>query len=247
MSSLGIMTGRFNHSATGIATIGWKGGASSVRWFADLALAVELGVTSEIFPRKREPIAGCLLNGLPEDRPRLTRRLPNTASAAADYAAVGEGATGFVRALAPPTRQTSYTSAVVGSVTSGMITNGQAKFIEVGCVACHTQNHTTGNSALTGQTGVTYEDWTDRALHNMGSLLRDGLSFGAAGPQDFRTPALWGSGQRHFFLHDGRAADLNEAIQAHKSIGSEASATVDLFNTLSTPDQQDVLNFLRAL
>jgi hypothetical protein len=63
MSSLGIMTGRFNHSATGIATIGWKGGASSVRWFADLALAVELGVTSEIFHGGRWRPSSC--RGLP--------------------------------------------------------------------------------------------------------------------------------------------------------------------------------------
>ena len=169
------------------------------------------------------------------------------ASVSADYAAVGEGAAAFARSLAPPTPQTSYTSSIVGSVTSGMIANGQAKFIEVGCVACHTQSHTTGNSILTGQTGVTYSSWSDYALHNMGVTLRDGLSFGSAGPQDFRTPALWGSGQRHFFMHDGRDTDLNGAIQDHKSTGSEANAVVDLFNALSTADQQDVLNFLRSL
>jgi CxxC motif-containing protein (DUF1111 family) len=48
-------------------------------------------------------------------------------------------------------------------------------------------------------------------------------------------------------MHDGRDTDLNGAIQDHKSTGSEANAVVDLFNALSTADQQGVLNFLRSL
>ena len=63
----------------------------------------------------------------------------------------------------------------------------------------------------------------------------------------FRTSALWGIGQRLFLLHDGRATDLNDAIQAHKSADSEGNTTVDNFNNLSTADQQSVLNFLRSL
>jgi CxxC motif-containing protein (DUF1111 family) len=55
------------------------------------------------------------------------------------------------------------------------------------------------------------------------------------------------SGQRVFFLHDGRTRDLVQAIQAHKSTGSEASAVVDNFTHLSEPNKQDVLNFLRSL
>jgi len=40
---------------------------------------------------------------------------------------------------------------------------------------------------------------------------------------------------------------LMQAIQAHKSRGSEASRSVDLFNFLSPTAQQDLLNFLRSL
>ena len=53
--------------------------------------------------------------------------------------------------------------------------------------------------------------------------------------------------QRLFFLHDGRAADLVTAIEAHDSAGSEAGHVIDQYNTLPASAQQDLLNFLRSL
>jgi CxxC motif-containing protein (DUF1111 family) len=58
---------------------------------------------------------------------------------------------------------------------------------------------------------------------------------------------LWGLGQRLFFLHDGRTADLRVAIRAHRSEGSEANAVIRNFNRLPETDEQDLLNFLRSL
>jgi CxxC motif-containing protein (DUF1111 family) len=58
---------------------------------------------------------------------------------------------------------------------------------------------------------------------------------------------LWGIGQRLFFLHDGRTSDLYQAITAHASSGSEANRVVSNFETLSSSDQQALLNFLRSL
>jgi CxxC motif-containing protein (DUF1111 family) len=54
-------------------------------------------------------------------------------------------------------------------------------------------------------------------------------------------------GQRLFFMHDGRTADLIQAIQAHNSTGSEANQVVKAYNKLKTSQQQDLLNFLRSL
>lgn len=81
----------------------------------------------------------------------------------------------------------------------------------------------------------------------MGSLA-DNVSQGGAGGDQFRTAPLWGLGQRIFFLHDGRTANLITAISAHRSSGSEANGPAGnfLFN-LTTSQQQDVLNFLRSL
>jgi len=70
---------------------------------------------------------------------------------------------------------------------------------------------------------------------------------GRASGSEFRTAPLWGLGKRLFFLHDGRTTDLKVAIQAHKSNGSEANATINGFGHLSPQQQQDLLNFLRSL
>ena len=81
----------------------------------------------------------------------------------------------------------------------------------------------------------------------MGSGLADGIHQGAAGSNQFRTAPLWGLGQRIFFLHDGRTADLIQAIESHSSSGSEANLVIRKFNSLRSSDEQDLLNFLRSL
>jgi CxxC motif-containing protein (DUF1111 family) len=81
----------------------------------------------------------------------------------------------------------------------------------------------------------------------MGDGLADGVSQGEAGPREFRTAPLWGLGQRVFFLHDGRTANLERAIREHSSNGSEANAVISNFNNLSEGRKQDILNFLRSL
>ncbi len=81
----------------------------------------------------------------------------------------------------------------------------------------------------------------------MGKGLADGITQGAAGPDEFRTAPLWGVGQRVFFLHDGRTTNLVEAIRDHRSHGSEANKVIEHFNRLTPQEQQDVINFLRSL
>ena len=100
----------------------------------------------------------------------------------------------------------------------------------------------------------------------MGSGLADDITQGLATGDMFRTPPLWGLGQRMFFLHDGRTDDLLEAIAAHESpatacfdnVGnhspvsgcygpSEANGVIGNFNALSASDRQAILDFLRSL
>jgi CxxC motif-containing protein (DUF1111 family) len=81
----------------------------------------------------------------------------------------------------------------------------------------------------------------------MGTGLADNVSQGTAGGDQFRTAPLWGLGQRIYFLHDGRTADLLAAIQAHQSDGSEATQVEENFDALSPSQRQDLLNFLRSL
>jgi len=132
---------------------------------------------------------------------------------------------------------------------------GRAVFTKVGCVHCHTASFTTGKKISSGSStspSVALSNqpvnlFSDILVHHMGTGLADGITQGAAGPDEFRTAPLWGVGQRIFFLHDGRTSSLVEAIRAHKSVGSEANKVIDHFNRLSTAEQQDLINFLRSL
>jgi CxxC motif-containing protein (DUF1111 family) len=134
---------------------------------------------------------------------------------------------------------------------STSIVSGLAQFTAVGWSLCHTPSMTTDASDFTpGLSHAQANLFSDLLLHHMGDNLNDGISQGAAGPDQFRTAPLWGVGQRLFFLHDGRTSDLLTAIKAHASRGSEANAVIRNFNGLTTGptgQQQDVLNFLRSL
>jgi CxxC motif-containing protein (DUF1111 family) len=124
---------------------------------------------------------------------------------------------------------------------------GREVFSMIGCPACHFERQTAGPSKTTHQSGVTFEPFSDFAVHGMGQRLADGITQGSATGTEFRTAPLWGLGQRLFFLHDGRTKDLVEAIEAHASQGSEANAVIHKFKMLAAPQKQDLLNFLRSL
>jgi len=89
--------------------------------------------------------------------------------------------------------------------------------------------------------------YSDLLLHNMGTGLTDGIVQGLAQGNDWRTAPLWGLSQRLFFLHDGRATSLGQAIQLHTGPQSEANGSVAAFNALPAATQQDILNFLQSL
>jgi CxxC motif-containing protein (DUF1111 family) len=89
--------------------------------------------------------------------------------------------------------------------------------------------------------------YSDLLVHHMGTGLADGITQGGAGPDEFRTAPLWGVGQRIFFLHDGRTKDLVQAIEAHRSKGSEANRVIERFNRQSAGEQQEIIDFLRSL
>ena len=71
--------------------------------------------------------------------------------------------------------------------------------------------------------GKTVNLYSDLLVHHMGQGLADGITQGAAGPDEFRTAPLWGLGERVFFLHDGRTSNLLAAVQAHASSSSRRS------------------------
>ena len=140
----------------------------------------------------------------------------------------------------------------LAGVAAESIRNGRRLFGRVGCALCHTPSLRTGDqSNIPALNDRDVPLYSDLLLHHMGPKLADGIVQGRAESNEFRTAPLWGAGQRVFFLHDGRTADLLVAIQEHASddggFHSEASGVIDRFRRLSPAEQQDVVNFLRSL
>jgi CxxC motif-containing protein (DUF1111 family) len=211
----------------------WKGQSFHLGLISLGAYPGEVGVTNSIVNFESDPDPACQFNALPEDRFHFSA--PSFVEVLPDFATIA----GFARFSAPP--------APIPDTPS--IVRGRSLFAQVGCALCHTPSLQTGASPLRALNQKTVALYSDLALHRMGPGLADGLVQGNAGSEDFRTPPLWGLGQRVFFLHDGRTSDLLVAIGAHASAqgDSEANKVIDLFNALTEEQKQDVLDFLRAL
>ncbi|HSZ20475.1 MAG TPA: di-heme oxidoredictase family protein [Candidatus Acidoferrum sp.] len=224
-----------------ITRFGWKAQNKSLVIFAGEAYNVEMGVTNELFPNERGyPSAtippGCIFNPTPEDRTIFESSDPTQVSSDVNSFA------NFMRFLDQPI------PACTGTGCSSQIQSGRAVFAAIGCANCHTPSMTTATSEMApGLSQVQANLFSDLALHHMGSNLADGISQGNAGPDQFRTAPLWGVGQRVFFLHDGRASNLLQAIREHASSGSEANRVIQNYEQLSLQDKQSLILFLRSL
>ena len=103
---------------------------------------------------------------------------------------------------------------------------------------------TSPSAALSNQTANLF---SDLLVHHMGKGLADGITQGGAGPDEFRTRHSGVLGNACFSsMMDGPAICV-EAIDAHRSRGSEAIRVIDRFNRLTAAEQQDLINFLRSL
>jgi CxxC motif-containing protein (DUF1111 family) len=86
--------------------------------------------------------------------------------------------------------------------------------------------------------------FSDLLLHDMGPELADGIVEGDATGSEFRTAPLWGLGRTAPYLHDGRAATVEDAIAAH---GGEAEGARSRFFALPDTDRAALLAFLLSL
>lgn len=62
--------------------------------------------------------------------------------------------------------------------------------------------------------------------------------------QEWRTPPLWGVASSAPYLHDGRAATLEQAIQWH---GGEGQRAAEAFRSLKPDERGDLVQFLERL
>lgn len=140
---------------------------------------------------------------------------------------------------------------------------GEKNFFTAKCQLCHvTTLHTRprGAKLLSGTElpwlgGQTIHPYSDYLLHDMGSEimgvgLNDNYRSGLAMGNEWRTTPLWGIGLQSlvnshtYFLHDGRARNLQEAIMWH---GGEGYTSRQIFSNMNKEDRLALIKFLESL
>lgn len=136
-------------------------------------------------------------------------------------------------------------------VANQQVLQGKQLFYGIGCVACHNPKFVTSRDAPhPSQRFQLIWPYTDLLLHDLGEGLADHRPDGDADGYEWRTPPLWGIGLTQavsghtYFLHDGRARGLTEAILWH---GGEAQSQRDDFMALDAAERQALLTFLESL
>lgn len=160
----------------------------------------------------------------------------------------------YLHALGVPARR---------NVNNPQVIKGEQKFYEAKCHLCHVttlHTKTRGATLLNGTQlpwlgGQTIHPYSDFLLHDMGSEimgvgLNDNYVSGLARGNEWRTTPLWGIGLQEtvnghtYYLHDGRARNLVEAIMWH---GGEGEASKNLFKKMSKEDRDALITFINSL
>ena len=149
------------------------------------------------------------------------------------------------------------------NVNDPQVILGEQKFYEAKCHLCHvTTLHTRprgavliNNTELPWLGNQTIHPYSDYLLHDMGSEimgvgLNDNYVSGLARGNEWRTTPLWGIGLQEkvnghtYYLHDGRARNVQEAILWH---GGEGEASKNLFKQMSKADREALVAFINSL
>ncbi|MGI9856448.1 di-heme oxidoredictase family protein [Vibrio vulnificus] len=213
-----------------IGRFGWKAGQPTLMQQNAAAFNGDLGLTSHLFPQEN-----CT------DRQDLCRKLPNGGSPE-----VSDNILDFVefysQHLAVPIRR---------NVNAPQVKLGETLFVQSGCESCHKQTvKTAKREALPALSEQTIHPYTDLLLHDMGPGLADNRPEYLANGQEWRTPPLWGIGYTQevndhtYFLHDGRARNLMEAVLWH---GGEAEAAKQNVLKMSAKERDALIAFLNSL
>jgi CxxC motif-containing protein (DUF1111 family) len=121
-------------------------------------------------------------------------------------------------------------------------------FEQAECSVCHVPSMRTRDDYPIAQLrSIDAPIYSDLLLHDMGLTLADGIADGDANWREWKTPPLIGLRFMRTYLHDGRAASIEQAIEMHEGSGSEASASVERFKGLSDADKKELIDFVSAL
>lgn len=224
------------HDRPMLGRFGWKAGEPTMEQQTAHAFAGDVGISSALAP---DPRGDCT------EAQRLCREAPHGSDPDEGVEATAEMmklVNFYARNLAVPARR---------AVDDPEVLTGKRLFYESGCTGCHIPKYVTGEDpehpALSGQLIWPY---SDLLLHDMGEGLADHGPEGLADGREWRTPPLWGIGLTEmvnghtYFLHDGRARNLLEAILWH---GGEAEAAKQRVVAMSRAEREALLAFLESL
>jgi CxxC motif-containing protein (DUF1111 family) len=197
-----------------VGRFGWKADTATLQEFVAGAFRNELGITSPLAPQ--DLAAGPTVDTTGCATPIAT---PEADSATMD------AVTAYIAALEP------LSGHPIDAASAGL-----SLFQSTGCAACHTPNLRTPDQDV--------PLYSDLLLHDLGSVLDDGVSQATATGRDWRTTPLWGLHARARFLHDGRARTVQAAILAHSG---EADGAVGRFRALAPEERTLLLAFLGSL
>jgi CxxC motif-containing protein (DUF1111 family) len=113
-------------------------------------------------------------------------------------------------------------------------------FAEAGCAACHVP-------ALLAADGEELPVFTDLLLHDLGEGLKGAIADDFATASEWRTAPLIDldpKGGKRRYLHDGRAATIEEAIRWH---GGEAEGARTRFEALPSEEKEALVDYVRSL
>jgi CxxC motif-containing protein (DUF1111 family) len=194
--ALRLADGRVGH-------FGWKAQSASLADFVQAACANELGLGN---PGRAQPA--------PLSRPTYGPRGLDLTLEQCDQI------TSFLASLNQPVERLPESAG-----DRELALAGKRVFVKMGCADCHQPN-----------VGDVIGLYSDLLLHRMGEELVGGGSYNEPlppipdkdpgerpHPGEWRTPPLWGVADSAPYLHDGRAATLEEAIAQHGGQGARSA------------------------
>lgn len=239
-----------------VKPFGWKGNIARLRRFVEEAARMHFGAQSRIMLDRhvKEPDVARLGSGAapydPDEDGNADELREGVLTTGAVYMAMLEAPT-----MLPPFEDS----------LRERWSRGRVRFNDLGCASCHVvelpmmgaewleTSDTTGKSVKLHL--VTDGEkprprfiiplFSDLKRHDMGEALADPHpSSDGVAPREWLTRPLWGIAESGPYLHDGRAATLDEAISAHDG---EARAARDAFSRAPASARADLRVFLLSL
>ncbi len=214
-----------------VGRFGWKANVPSLAHQSAGAARGDMGITTPVFPTDNcdEAQSACTESTARHDGLEMSE-------AFLDRLII------YVSLIAVPRQRNAEVAEVM---------RGEVLFRSIGCAGCHMPTLVSGeDESIPEVSNQVFHPFTDLLLHDMGEGLADGRpDFGASG-QEWRTAPLWGLGLtetvsgHNFYLHDGRARSLAEAILWH---GGEAESAREAFRGMDESSRNALIAFLKSL